>query len=131
MTLPMEYLPFLLIGLLTLLQLWMRLSARRLRGRRVDGLEAYLSPDQLNARRVIIYFSSGYCQPCQQLAPLIERLISEGGEIVKLDAIEQGALATRLGARGAPAFVMLEQGVVTKVHLGSLTEAQLRTFLRL
>ena len=131
MTLPMEYLPFLLIGLLTLLQLWMRLSARRMRGRRIDGLEEYLSARQLNADHVIIYFSSGYCQPCQQLAPLIERLISEGGEIVKLDAIEQGALATRLGARGAPAFVMLEQGVVTKVHLGSLTEAQLRTFLRL
>ena len=57
---------------------------------------------------------------------MINPLATELGNIVKLDAIEHGELATKLHARGAPAFVFVEQGKVAGVHLGSMTEAQLR-----
>ena len=56
-------------------------------------------------------------------------LTAELGNLVKLDALEHGELATRLHARGAPAFVFVEQGRIAGVHLGSLTEARLRTHL--
>ena len=60
---------------------------------------------------------------------MIDKLSEESGNLVKLDAIEHGDLASRLGARGAPAFVQLAQGTVLKVHLGSLTEPRLRQML--
>ena len=131
MSLPMEYLPFVLIGLLTLMQVWMHLSARKMKGKLVVGLDEQLSSEQLQAERLVIYFSSDFCQPCKAMSPMIDALVQQGGTIVKLDAMEQGELASRLGARGAPAFVMMERGIVNRGHLGSMTGGKLREFLQL
>ena len=57
---------------------------------------------------------------------MIDGLASEHGNLVKLDALQHGELATKLHARGAPAFVFVVENKVTGVHLGSLTEGQLR-----
>jgi thioredoxin 1 len=125
----LKYLPFVLIGLLTLLQIAVRLSARRMRGHSLAELDGYIDRAWLEKEHLVIYFSSAYCQPCKAMAPMIERLAAETGNLVKLDAIEHGELASRLGARGAPTFVQLAQGQIVKVHLGSLTEARLRQML--
>ena len=125
----LKYLPFVLIGVITLIQLFVRLAARRMRGRSLSELDGLLEPAWLEKEKLVIYFSSAYCAPCKALAPMIDRLADESGNLLKLDAIAQGELATRLGARGAPAFVQVEQGRVVKVHLGSLGEAKLRQML--
>jgi len=125
----LKYLPFVLIGLLTLVQIGVRLSARRMRGQSLSALRDLLGPEWLHKARWVIYFSSAYCGPCKAMMPMIDRLSDETGNILKLDAIEHGDLASCLGARGAPAFVQVEQGKVVKVHLGSLTEAKLRQML--
>jgi thiol-disulfide isomerase/thioredoxin len=125
----LKYLPFVLIGAMTAIQLFIHLSARRMRGRRLSELDGLLEPTWLNRPRFVIYFSSAYCAPCKAMTPMIEKLSEEGANLLKLDAIEHGELSTRLGARGAPAFVQVAQGRVVKVHLGSLTEAKLRQML--
>ena len=130
------YLPFVLIAAGTLLQLYIHLSARRMRGRDLSvqpGMSALdkLCPDWRERPRLLLYFSSAYCGPCKSMAPSIDALAKESGAIFKLDAIEHGNLATVLGARGAPAFVLLEQGKVARVHLGSLSEGALRKMLGL
>jgi len=125
----LKYLPFVLIGLLVFIQIFVRLSARRMRGHSLAELDGPVEPQWLNKERLVIYFSSAYCGPCKAMTPMIERLSAETGNILKLDAIEQGELASRLGARGAPAFVQIEGGRIIKVHLGSLTEARLRQML--
>lgn len=121
-----KYLPLALIAGLTLLQIYIRLSARLMRGRTLPELAGIVDAALLAKPRLAIYFSSEYCHPCKEMAPMIERLSTELGNIVKLDAIEHGELATKLHARGAPAFVFIEHGRVAEVHLGSLTEARLR-----
>ncbi len=125
----LKYLPFVLIALITILQIGIRLSARRMRGHTLAELEGMLAPELLNKEKLVLYFSSAYCHPCKAMAPMIERLVKETGNLVKLDAIEHGELASRLGARGAPAFVQISDGKIVKVHLGSLTEARLRQML--
>lgn len=125
----LKYLPIVLIVLMTLLQVFIRLSARRMRGRSVAELKGLIDDRWLEKEKLVIYFSSAYCQPCKAMAPMIDKLSEESGNLVKLDAIEHGDLASRLGARGAPAFVQLAQGTVLKVHLGSLTEPRLRQML--
>lgn len=125
----LKYLPFVLIVLITLLQIGVRLSARRMRGHSLSELEGLITPDLLCKEHLVLYFSSAYCHPCKAMAPMIDRLSNETGNLVKLDAIEDGELASRLGARGAPAFVQISGGKIIKVHLGSLTEARLRQML--
>lgn len=125
----LKYLPFVLIGVMTLIQLFIRFSARRMRGYELSELKGLLAPEWLDKEKLVIYFSSAYCAPCKAMLPMIEQLARESGNILKLDAIEDGELATRLGARGAPAFVQVSKGKVVKVHLGSLTEAKLRQML--
>lgn len=125
----LKYLPFVLIGVITLIQLYVRFSARRMRGHALSELEGLVTPEWLEKEKLVFYFSSAYCASCKAMAPMIERLSGECDNLLKLDAIENGELATRLGARGAPAFVQVEQGRVVQVHLGSLTEAKLRQML--
>ncbi len=120
-----KYIPLIIIGLMTLLQIYIRFSSKRAKGTEVAWLSSYLAPEALNQPRLLLYFSSEYCQPCKTLAPVINTLIEKGGNIVKLDAISDGELATKLGARGAPAFVDIREGIVHQVHLGALSPAKL------
>lgn len=125
----LKYLPFVLIGLITLMQLFIFFSARRMRGRPLSELDGLLDMQWLQKDKLVIYFSSAYCGPCKSMKPMIEKLAQEFDNLARFDAIEHGELASRLGARAAPAFVQVEQGRVVKVHLGSLSEAKLRQML--
>jgi thioredoxin 1 len=126
-----KYIPLVIIGLLTLMQIGMRLSSRRARGKKISTLDAIATTEQQQMPRLIIYFSSSYCGPCKTMAPMIEKITAETGAIIKLDALEYGELATEMGARGAPAFVVLEKGIINRVHLGALTENRIKEMLTL
>jgi thiol-disulfide isomerase/thioredoxin len=122
-----KYIPLIIIALMTLLQIYIRFSSRRAKGTDVAWLSSYIDPVKLEQPRLLLYFSSEYCQPCKTLAPQIALLIEKGGNIVKLDSITDGELATKLGARGAPAFVDIRNGIVHQVHLGALSPAKLES----
>ena len=125
-----KYIPLVLIALLTLLQIYIRFSARFMTGKALPAeLDGVVDASLLSRDKLVLYFSSEYCQPCKEMAPMINSLADELGNLVKLDAIEHGELATILHARGAPAFVFVEQGKVAGVHLGSQTKTQLRNHL--
>ncbi len=124
-----KYIPLVLIALLTLLQLYVRFSARFIRGKSLPDLQGVVDASLLSRDKLVLYFSSEYCQPCKEMAPMIERVAAELGNLAKLDAIEHGELATKLQARGAPAFVFVEHGKIAGVHLGALTEPRLRKHL--
>jgi len=125
----LKYLPFVLIGLITLMQLFILFSARRMRGRSLSELDGLLEAEWLDKDRLVIYFSSAYCGPCKAMKPMIEKLASEFDNLALFDAIEHGELASKLGARAAPAFVEVERGKVVKVHLGAQSEGKLRRML--
>ncbi|MDH5784647.1 MAG: thioredoxin family protein [Chromatiales bacterium] len=124
-----KYIPLLLIALLTLLQVYIRLSARMMRGRALPELEGVIDDALLHSQKLVIYFSSAYCQPCREMMPMIDALAKEHGNLVTLDSLVHGELATRLHARGAPAFVFVERQRITGVHLGSLSEGRVRQHL--
>jgi thiol-disulfide isomerase/thioredoxin len=124
-----KYIPLVLIALMTLLQLYIRFSARFMKGKPLPQLQGVVDDSMLQRDKLVLYFSSAYCQPCKEMAPMIERLSDELGNVVKLDALEHGELATSLHARGAPAFVFIEAGRIAGVHLGALTEPRLRAHL--
>lgn len=126
-----KYIPLVLIGFLTLMQIFMRLSSRLARGKKVTGFDSITTPEQRQMKRVLIYFTSGFCAPCKAMGPMIQNIADETGAIIKLDALEYGELATEMGARGAPAFVLVASGIIEKVHLGALTEKRIKEMLKL
>jgi len=126
-----KYIPLVIIGLLTLMQILMRLSSRMVRGKPISSLKGVATDEQQKMDRVIVYFTSGYCGPCKAMAPMINKISEQTGAIIKLDALEHGELATEMGARGAPAFVLLVKGVIDRVHLGALTEKRIIEMLKL
>jgi thioredoxin 1 len=121
-----KYIPLVLIALLVLVQVYVRFAARWMKGKPLPELNGLVDESLLSGDKLVLYFTSDYCQPCKEMAPMIEQLTTELGNLVKLDALQHGELATRLQARGAPAFVFVEKGRITGVHLGSLTEVRLR-----
>lgn len=124
-----KYIPIALIVVLTLVQLYVRFSARAMNGKALPEMPGIIDESLRSREKLVIYFSSEFCQPCKEMKPMIDKMSDELGNLVKLDALEHGELATQLQARGAPAFVFVERGVVTGVHLGALTEARLRARL--
>ena len=59
----------------------------------------------------ILYFSSSWCQPCKQLAPVMERLKSEGKiNYKKIDVDTDTVLSPKYGVRNIPTLILLNNG---------------------
>lgn len=122
----MDYLPYLLLLVFVLLvgvQWRMRHLARRLIGRPAPAV------DGASAGAKVYYFFSQRCGPCRSMRPLIERLGAVHPELVPVDITERPELARSFRVMGTPTFVRVEEGVVTDVVLGAVTEKRLRRLL--
>jgi putative thioredoxin len=83
-------------------------------------------------RPVVLDFWAPWCEPCEKLGPMLERLINERkGKIllarVNVDQAQQ--LAMELGVQRIPAIKAVYQGQLVSEFDGALPEAQVRQFL--
>ncbi len=63
--------------------------------------------------RVLIDFYTPTCPPCRAFAPTLEAIAAEQGDklkVVKIDASEEGGLASEFGITAVPTFVLLNGG---------------------
>lgn len=59
----------------------------------------------------ILYFSSSWCGPCKQLAPLMERLKNEGKiTYEKIDVDADTELSAKYGVRNIPTLISVDSG---------------------
>ncbi|MCA9000257.1 MAG: trypsin-like peptidase domain-containing protein [Planctomycetaceae bacterium] len=79
-----------------------------------------------NPRGVVYDFGATWCGPCQQIAPLVEKLEREGLPIHKVDIDQQKELANRFRIERIPTFVLVVDGKEVDRHTGALSEADLR-----
>ncbi|MEA1952339.1 MAG: trypsin-like peptidase domain-containing protein, partial [Planctomycetota bacterium] len=56
---------------------------------------------------VLLDFTAVWCQPCQQMAPTVDRLAAAGCRVKKIDFDRNKALANRYGVTKIPCFIVL------------------------
>jgi thiol-disulfide isomerase/thioredoxin len=84
----------------------------------------------LPAQTVLLDFSESWCGPCQQMAPTVDRLASEGYTVTKIDVDAQRALADSYGVHSIPTFIVVEQGREVDRVTGATTLERLKLHLR-
>lgn len=81
---------------------------------------------------VLFDFWASWCQPCQQMMPLLEKLAGEfQGKLLlaKVNADEQQNIAAQFGVRSLPSLKLVYQGQLVNELEGAQTEGALRQWL--
>jgi thioredoxin 1 len=116
-------------ALLISLQLVIVVNARRRRGKRILGVGGPLGEAVNSGDRVLAYFYSTSCAECKTQTPIIDTLQKEYNNIFKVDVAEHFEAARAFGVLATPTTVMVDQGKVVDVYVGTRTEAFFRDAL--
>lgn len=88
----------------------------------MDETKDLQDPEIASTRRpVVLEFSAGYCPPCRQLEPIIERLAETyrgAVEVIAIDIEARPDLAQRWGVRAVPTLLALRRGEVVAHKIG-------------
>jgi thioredoxin 1 len=82
---------------------------------------------------VLIDFWAEWCRPCHMIAPVIEEIAKERGDIVvgKVDVDSNQDIAQRFNVQGIPFIALFEHGQLSKQAVGAMPKAQLLSMLGL
>jgi thioredoxin 1 len=101
-----------------------------------DGLIAIddMSFDSVvrTAGRVLVEVTAAWCPPCQRMKPLVQALARERAgslRVAILDMDAAPAAAAALGVRGAPTFIVFEDGREIARQLGAMPPTVLRALV--
>lgn len=101
----------------------------------IDTTTKDFGPDVIDASRdqlVLVDFWAPWCGPCKQLAPVIEKVVSEANgrvKLVKLDIDKHPAIPGQLGIQSIPAVVAFKDGRPVDGFMGAVPESQIRAFI--
>lgn len=82
---------------------------------------------------VIVDFWATWCGPCKQLGPVLEKHVTAAKgalRMVKIDVDKNQALAQQLRIQSVPAVYAFFQGQLADAFMGSVPEAQIKTFIQ-
>lgn len=101
----------------------------------MDVTESSFAADVLERSQsvpVVVDFWAGWCAPCQQLGPVLEREASKRAgslELVKLDVDANPTLSRSYGIQGIPAVKAFHKGRVVAEFVGALPAVAVARFL--
>lgn len=81
---------------------------------------------------IVVDFWAPWCQPCQTLKPMLEKLAEEYGgrfRLAKVNADEQPEITQQFGVRNLPTVKVVSAGRIVDEFTGALPEAELRAFI--
>lgn len=103
--------------------LWIYYRAQKLKGDRLPPFNAEIDAKIQQHKRVIIYFYTPNCGQCYAMTPLIQSLERQNENIISFDLSKHNDVALKLNIRATPTIMVLTEGVVSNVFLGSKTES--------
>ncbi len=81
---------------------------------------------------VLVDFWADWCEPCKNLAPVLEKIANEmSGQLVlaKVDCDEQQSIAMQFGVRNLPTVVIVKDGQPIDAFTGVVPEGEIRELL--
>jgi len=100
-----------------------------------DATTASFSADVIaeSARQpVLVDFWAPWCEPCKQLAPILEKTVKAAGgkvKLVKMNIDEHPEIPGRLGVRSIPAVIAFQRGQPVDGFMGALPEREVKGFI--
>lgn len=83
----------------------------------------------LNAQGVVVVdFFATWCAPCKMLAPILEEVASEMGEVkvLKIDVDESPETATKYGVQSIPTIKIFKNGAEVETKVGFMPKEVLK-----
>lgn len=74
----------------------------------------------------LLDFTASYCQPCQQMVPILQRMQKDKFPVRQIDISDEPELARRFNVDRVPTLVLMVQGKEAKRFIGLTDEAELR-----
>lgn len=111
------------------MQYLMILRSKRNKGKRVEQVGGKLGKMMLRGEKAMVYFYSPSCRACKYQTPVIDRLISDGHKIQKVDISRDMATARKFGVMATPTTVVLSGNEIVEFLVGAKTEDKLRKVL--
>lgn len=80
---------------------------------------------------VLLDFWASWCGPCRMVAPVVEEIAAERGDIKvgKVNVDEQGSLAAQFGISSIPTLVVMKDGAVANRTVGAMPKDQILALL--
>src|SRR5271163_4274202 len=81
---------------------------------------------------VLVDFWAPWCEPCKQLAPLLEKIVKAAGgkvKLVRMNIDDHPEIPGRLGVRSIPAVIAFQKQQPVDGFVGALPESQVRGFI--
>ncbi len=100
-----------------------------------DATTASFSADVIaeSARQpVLVDFWAPWCEPCKQLAPILEKTVKAAGgkvKLIKMNIDEHPEIPGRLGVRSIPAVIAFQRGQPVDGFMGALPEREVKGFI--
>lgn len=84
---------------------------------------------QQKSRGYVVDFSASWCGPCQQMAPMVERLARQGYPILSIDVDQRPDLKRKYRITSLPTFVLFVDGKEQKRQVGAMPESEVKRML--
>lgn len=97
--------------------------ARNMRGKPVPRVAEFTLPTN---GCVLIYFFRKSCGMCRSMTPQIEQLANDYPNVLQVDVAEAPELARGFAVMATPTTVLVRDGRVERIWLGTTSQAQLR-----
>ena len=82
---------------------------------------------------VIVDFWAEWCGPCHAVAPVLDKIVAERGDLklVKVNIDEQPALSQRFGVQSIPTMILFKDGEPAAAAIGARPKGDLERQLGL
>ncbi len=111
------------------MQYLMVLRSKKNKGKHVEQVGGKLGRMMTMGERAMVYFYSPSCRACKYQTPIIDRLISDGHKIQKVDISRDMTTARKFGVMATPTTVVIKGNQIVEFLVGAKTEDKLRRYL--
>ena len=95
--------------------------------------EANFEAEVLNSEvPVLVDFWAEWCGPCKMIAPILEQMVDEYGDrlkVAKMDVDANQQTPMKYGVRGIPTLMIFKDGNVEATKVGAVSKSQLSEFI--